>query len=98
MVREDGHPDEEIKKMLDDNKKKDLNLIEKGVCRLICYNDDLYLLPWCFDVWKKWIQHKILFRKTLEFCNRRVSSPESLGLAKAFERWKYSHSERQMVL
>ena len=44
-----AHTKEEIKSILDHSKRKDLGLMEKGVCRFLCYNEDLYLLPWCLD-------------------------------------------------
>lgn len=74
--------------VLDDGKKKDLGLIEKGVCRFLCYNEDLYLLPWSFDTWRNWIQRKKLFRNALNYLNKRVTV-DTLGLANAFDRWKY---------
>ena len=55
LCEENGIPAEEVKLMLQQNQKKNIKLIEKGICRLFCHNNDLYLLPYCLDSWKKWV-------------------------------------------
>lgn len=51
--------------------------LEKSVCRLFCYNEELYVLPKYLDIWKKWVQHRKLFKYWLNKLNKQVDSKTS---------------------
>ena len=54
MAVEEGFEPSEINRILKESEEKAVQKIEKSVCRLFCYNDDLYLMPKTLDRWKQW--------------------------------------------
>jgi hypothetical protein len=45
----EGYTNEEIDKHQKEGADRNRNLINKGVCRIKHYNDDLYVVPKAFD-------------------------------------------------
>lgn len=62
--------------------------MEKTICRMFCYNDDLYILPWSFDRWREWVNMRKLYRYWLDYLNKRASMMIS-DKAHAFHKWKH---------
>jgi hypothetical protein len=67
------------------------------VCRLFCYNEDLYLMPKTLDRWKKWVQHRKMFKYWLNHMNKMVDRKTS-DINWAFNKWKYVDLHRMKEL
>lgn len=72
MALDDGIDKTEIDRVLSQSKKDSINKIEKSVCRLFCYNDQLYVLPLCLDKWKKWVQQRKMFKYWLNYIENKA--------------------------
>lgn len=61
------------------------------------FNDDKFVIPWCFDRWKEWIKMRKQFKYYLNFLNKRCSFKHS-DLSWAFNKWKTYEEKKKKNL
>lgn len=94
---EDGIEPREVQRVIDENKQKSIQTIEKAICRLFCYNEELYLLPKTLDRWKKWVHYRKAFRYWLNHLNRQLDLRASAKY-QAFRQWKLVDAKMAQTL
>ncbi|CDW80517.1 UNKNOWN [Stylonychia lemnae] len=90
---DDGIEQKVVDQVIVNDRRRSIKGIEKSVCRLFCYNDQLYLLPKCLDRWKQWVKLRKQYKKSLDLLNKKLD-PRLSVLQFAFRKWKYGDLER----
>jgi hypothetical protein len=69
----DRASDADIKNVLIESNERYRNIAEKVICRMLVYRDeDLYLLPYCWDRFVMYTKQKKMWRQSLNALNRRA--------------------------
>jgi len=61
-LKEEGIPLEQVNGMVEEESRRKKELLQKGIGRLLCFNDDKYLLPWCFDRLRQYMRVRKQFK------------------------------------
>ena len=73
-MRDEGIPDTEIEELCTKVSTRYKQLVEKSVCRMLCYKDEnLSLLPWCFDRIKSWNRKRQQWTYYLDYVERKYN-------------------------
>ena len=99
MLREDGISRLEIARMHKDADDKYKRLVEKVLCRILCQNGDLKLLPTCLEQWKKYARIRKVWKRVLRDASNRLDRNQEIGsMIWAFRRLKYAQTDRENAL
>lgn len=97
LMKNEGYDEEDTGKALSQHDQHKRYLMLKAVKRMQHFNSEMYAKPKMFDIWKRYVQVKRLYRYWLQFVEKRAKIVKS-DLHYVFDKWKRFHPVRHNEL